>query len=290
MKEKILEHLDLSTKLVLYDEPFWHKAVIDHLSGNFDRALRSFTAKPREFRDIMRQHGAIITGDFALWYIQQLPAECGPQTVELVVPIGEFTAVVEYFQEGDTGKGSVGVAPERLRKLDERGYGCAVEIPYGTRTIVVYQARGDDAHTTILFHVGTHLMNALTADLLLVLYPGTTMKGYSVYATASEYEYMAENIDAYRKYGIQGVQSGAELEDMKDGCRGSVLCGKTDRRIGDEETMIVQVGRGERRAEWKAVRGCETVWGLGGRECGNTDCFLPMGRRVGIKEKDGGRA
>ena len=70
MKELILHHIDFSSKLILYDDPFWRTAVVDHLSSCFNRALRLFTPSPLVLRNHLRSAGAIITGDFAFWFYQ----------------------------------------------------------------------------------------------------------------------------------------------------------------------------------------------------------------------------
>ena len=46
--------------------------------------------------------------------------------------------------------------------------------------------------------------------------------------------------------------------------------------MGDEETMIVQIGRGHMDMEFQRVRSSVACWRLGGKECGNAECFLPI--------------
>ena len=275
MKEIILGHLDLWTKLILYDDPFWHRAVIEHLSHNLDRGLRRFAGNARELRDKLRMHEGVLTGEFPLWYIIQQPEKWELHTLEIVVPISGFRQVVEYLENMDRTKTTIGAVREPKRTLKPAAFHEWRHIAYGTESILVYQS-ADDALSALPSHTGTHLMNGITADLAVVLYPAVIMQGYAVYPTVRINNYILDKLEEYSEYGIRGVVSGAVIEDMRGGCRGSVLCSKTSRRVGDMESMVIQIGRGNREEDFQRIRNSTITWRLGGRGCENSECYLPM--------------
>ena len=149
-------------------------------------------------------------------------------------------------------------------------------IPCGLRSIVIYMSHDDDVFAAIPHHWGTHLMNALSADLLVDLYPALSLHNRSLYPFVMPPEYLQRQIETYTLRGVTGVLRGSDLEDLSGGCWGSVLCGKTDRSVGDKETMVVQIGRGDMEKEFQRVRSSVACWRLGGKECGNCECFLPI--------------
>lgn len=276
MKELILRYLDFLTKLTLYDDPFWRAAVVDHLSSSFNRALRLFTPSPLALRHHLRSSGAIITGDFALWFIQQFPHSWSPQILEIVVSPEHYTSFVGNLDLLDVTVSTSGPRRPATRALGRPAYLYSHVVRCGLRSIVIYMSREDDVFAAIPRHLGTHLMNALSADLLVVAYPALSLLNRSLYPFVMPPDYLQRQMGSYSLRGVTGVFRGSDLEDLSGGCWGSVLCAKTDRKVGDDETMVVQIGRGNMVKDFQRVRSSVAYWRLGGKECGNSECFLPI--------------
>ena len=265
----ILSHLDMATLLMLFNDRRWQRLIIKTFSKAFNDLLRVFVPDAAAFRELMRRTRAIISGACGLWFMQGLSSDWTPDDLDVMTTGEGFAEVVKYL-ETDVGStrseqraqpqiADWNVCSDRVRLWTGRGH------------VNVLQSARESALHVVPYYPSTSLMNALNADAFITPYPSPTLGGQAIVGSGHGQQ---DIFRAQKAMGIRAVTRGADVVDFRKGCRGSVLCGKTDRRFGDKECLMIQVGHGADEAlqYWSAS---DVTWKLGGLGCGNNRCFLP---------------
>ena len=267
----ILSHLDLATLLMLFNDKLWQRLIIKTFSKALNEMLRAFLPDASAFREVMRQTNTVISGPAGLWFLQRLPADWTPEDLDVITTNKCFDQVVDYL----LGAGGCTLR-ERTRLLGGmhwNAFGGQVRLWTGRRHINILQSRTATALHTVAGYASTSLINALGADSFLTAYPSPTLCGRAL-VRVEPLQTLKEVQDQHKKMGVIAVARARDLANMRKGCRGSVLCGKTDRRVGDKECLMIQVGEGTPDA-LECFRKSEVTWTFGGLGCGNRQCFLP---------------
>jgi hypothetical protein len=141
--------------------------------------LRRFVSNPASLRQLMRVKNYVISGSSALRLIEGTSARWESGDLDLYTPIGTTADIVQYLSQ----EGYMGIPENDPRPLTNRSYylsrSCRLNsitrLFKGNRKIDVLESASESPLQAITYFHSTLVMNYLTSDLLVVMYPGPTL-------------------------------------------------------------------------------------------------------------------
>ena len=279
----ILGLLDVEDLLKLFDDKTYRPRVLDEFTRRLTTALALFVPDPDAFRGMMREVGGLVGGSVALWFTTSLPRSWRPQHLDLLVPPGCAHTVRKCLL---AVRGAEVVSGKDLRwELSDNWYlKKEVYCVWTTRGVVrvihgIYQ--NWDALSLVPRYWGTHLMNVLSADALVVPYMRLTLLGRAIGKDVREAIGDDETAEGYDfdktpedPRGFTLHESGAEFANLRKGCYNFVGCRQRERWFTDKETLLIQIGRGGGEDPFQSFRRSCWGWKLDVDPCANRSCFF----------------
>jgi hypothetical protein len=199
-------------------------------SAMIRRVLGPYVPKPKDLLDKMRESDAIISGSSVLWLVQNMPHNWKPGDLDLYAPRDRAQPIIDFLRK--VGYTEVTTDPTVSSEYLIMGQLHSItKMKKGSAAIDVMESSTDSAIQPLtVFHV-TAVMNYLTADSIMVLYPQLTFSNYAV-----------------RHYGAPHRRTGwdSKYEERKFKLRYSklvptklqyILCPSLDRHPGDKFSL-----------------------------------------------------
>ena len=277
----ILRLLSIEDLLKLFDDNMYQPRVIEEFARRWRTTLAFFVPDPESFRSMMRTYGALVGGPVALWFATSLPGTWRPDHLDLLVPQWSAGCVKRKLL-AMPGFALVSGKELRWEMRDQWLYEDSSYCVWTTRGVIrVVHSIREDALALVANYWGTHLMNVLSADAFVAPYMRLTMGGRAIgtdIRKAIGEDVMEEGYDWHKTpedpRGYRLYETGADFVDLRRGCYNFVGCCQRERTFTDNETLLVQIGRGGEVDVFKQFRRSYWGWKLKVDPCANKSCFF----------------
>ena len=277
----ILSLLPIEDLLKLFDDKTFQPRVIGEFTRRLRTALALFVPDPEAFRDLIRHTGSLVGGSVALWFACSLPTTWRPDYLDLLIPVASTTTVKQFLLKMP-GSALVPLTGLRNDLSDEWLYRRYSFCVWTTRGIVrVIPSMHIQPLALVPYYRGTHLMHVLSADAFVAPYMRLTMASRAIGTDAGKTMGVDETGDGpddepatCDSRGFTLHETGAEFVNLRGGCYNFVACCQRQRWFTDNETLLVQIGRGGDKDVFGIFRKCRWGWILRVNPCGNRTCFF----------------
>ena len=229
---------------------------------------------------------SIITGEAALWFAMRAGNERKPTVMDVICPCYSFENVQMFFRNlpNTTWTTSLDNTIENVIQQDEFHGRRTFYIATTKKGIIrVTQSVSHSALHTVPFQEATHLMNVLTPHLFICPYPTLTLNKMTI--AASHDSHTRQCHDVYKKDEFIWLTHASTLSTLSFTCYNFPACPRRDRSFLDAQCLSIRYDLTERQSVAEMLyKARYTFWRLGGRECGNDRCFLPVRKRVSSEE------
>ena len=280
IESMILGLLPIEDLLKLFDDKTFQPRVIGEFTLRLRTTLALFVPDPETFRDLMRHTGSLVSGSVALWFACSLPTTWRPDYLDLLIPVAS-TATIKHFLFNIPGSALVPSTGLHGELSDDWPYMKYSFCVWTTRGIVrVIPSMDLQPLALVPYYWGTHLMHVLSADAFVAPYMRLTMAGRAIGVNVrkaiglDQTEDVPDDEPAYDPRGFTLHETGAEFANLRGGCYNFVACCQRQRWFTDNETLLVQVGRGGDKDVFEIFRKCRWGWILRVDPCANKTCFL----------------
>ncbi|PVG03861.1 hypothetical protein CPB86DRAFT_308657 [Serendipita vermifera] len=155
----------------------WKRNVISSMVFHL---LRRYVSDPGKLRDLMKHVGAVISGSSVLWLIDSKSNSWEPKDLDVYAPAEMARTVIDFFlQEGYE------LIPRPETELEgnyiEVGHLNAINKLFkGDRKVEVMESLTESSIRPVLAFHSTAVMNYITADSIVMLYPRLTFSRLTV--------------------------------------------------------------------------------------------------------------
>ena len=226
---------------------------------------------------MMRTTRSIISGSTALHHVLRWPATWKPGDVDILVPHHRFAEVVQFV-----------LAIEGAIIINEfheeyEGYATGFVHIVQVQTLLakfdIIQSPDRSPFRPIAHYYGTHVMNAITSDLVISAYPSLTFEGHSFLIPRRTQQVPdLSTVRAMEKYiqrGFTFINREPQGSHFGQACSTRITCPNRNRSFGDQYCLIVP----NTHTSMQTLFGfmdefCTTAWKLGARPCGNPRCYV----------------
>ena len=153
----------MQTLATLYRDKGIRPLVCDELTHSFSRTLSAIVPDTHAFQAVMRRTRSIISGSTALHHLLRSPNTWKPADVDLIVPNHRYEEVVEFILDIRGAE----VIQDYPHIYDVSGFTHIIQIQTPLAKFDVIQSNGFSPFSPLPFYYGTHVMNAITADLVV---------------------------------------------------------------------------------------------------------------------------
>jgi hypothetical protein len=232
------------------------KEVKDEIRQRIDRDFAVNFYDAQAFWLAMKQFNIALTGKYVLSFLDPLLCE-KYERIEAVAGREEFWSFLSFLNHHPTFRSLSSVT--FLPQIDSSAYEIVVDVKCDNTTVRLIQSTElNPLYTIAQFH-GTHLMNTILFDRLVVAYPTLTFRrrgvrcGPELQATSFELDHISRFIHTRA-------------------C-GSAMCGDTFRSFSDADVACIPFDDGDESPLLNEHSAQTVMWKLGGSPC-NRHCAL----------------
>ena len=274
----ILSHCDMASLATLYRDKGWRAAVCKELSLALQHTLSMITLDPADFQSMLRSTRSIISGSTALYHVLRFPPTWRPSDVDIIVPNHRYAEVIRFIlaMPGATIINEYPQEYESARNIT--GFSHIVQVQTPRAKFDIIQSADRSPFYPLVFYYGTHVMNAITADLAICSYPSLTLEGHAVLNPSRPRNDNSTRL-AIEKY----IQRGFIFNNMDmpfthfgQSCSTVITCPNRNRAFGDMYCLVTpNSDRPIRETLDLMDEHSTTSWRLPGAACGNELCYVP---------------
>ena len=268
----------MPTLAMLYRDKGWRAAVCKELALALQSTLSMITPDPASFQSMMRSIRSIISGSTALYHVLRFPNTWQPTDVDLIVPNHRYAQVVQFVLD-IPGAVVINEFPqqyEAARNVTGFSHIVQVQTPYAKFDIIGSADRSP--FYPLVFYYGTHVMNAITADLVISAYPSLTLEGHAVLNLSrprNDHSTRAA-IQKYTQRGFTFNNIDQPPSHFGQACSTTITCPNRNRAFGDMYCLITpNTDRPITETLDLMDEHSTTSWRFPGAPCGNEACYVP---------------
>ena len=275
--EQILPHCDMPSLAVLYRDKYFRPVVCNELSASIAHTLSSITPDPAQFQSMMRTTRSIISGSTALHHVLRWPTAWKPGDVDLLVPNHRFVEAVHFILaiQGAT------IVNEHHEEYEgyATGFVHIVQVQTPLAKFDIVQSPDRSPFRPIAHYYGTHVMNAITSDLVICAYPSMTFEGHSFVTPRRHQQILNPStvraIEKYTQRGFKFINRDPQPSHFGQACSTCITCPIRNRAFGDQYCLITPNTHTPVQTVLQFMdEFSTTAWKLGGKPCGNPSCYI----------------
>lgn len=256
----------MQTLCTLYRDERIRPLVCDELTLAFSRTLSTIVPDTHAFQAMMRRTRSIISGSTALHHLLRSPNTWKPTDVDLIVPNHRYDEAVDFILDIPGAK----VIQEFPQMYEVSGFAHITQIQTPLTKFDVIQSTESSPFLPLTFYYGTHVMNAITADLVVSPYPSLTLEGRGllVRPRSGNAHRTTLAIEKYKQRGFEFSEHVPSSEEVEPSCDHVVTCPTRERAFGDTSCLIIpHTHRPIQETLDLMDEHNSTQWKLGGWEC-----------------------